>query len=164
MALPSTGPISMRDVNIELYNAENALISLNDADVRDLAGVPAGMITMGELHGKGQWVESWETAINKILSQSGETGFYQVYKAPIGNSQQNITVQVSGTYEYNFTRYTGRVYADKLQVPYTIQMLVNTADGMRIINFVNGEMKTIFEKNMICDLKILSLTISKQKK
>ena len=163
MALPSTGPISMRDVNIELFNAENDLISLNDADVRELAGVPSGVISMSDLRGKGQWVESWETAINKTLSQSGETEFYQVYKAPIGNSQQNITVQVSGYYQSNYTKYSGRVSIDNLQPPYTIQMLVNTADGMRFVSFVNGETEIIFEKSAICDLKILSLTISKQK-
>lgn len=163
MALPATGPISMRDINIELNKREIALISLNDADVRELAGVPAGMIAFGELRGKSSWVTTWETAINKTLSQNGSNSFSETYRAVIGNSQQNITVQVSGYYQSNFTRYSGRVSIDNLQAPYTIEMLVNTADGIRIISFVNGEMETIFEKNMVCDLKILSLTITKQK-
>lgn len=55
MALPATGPISMRDINLELNKREIALISLNDADVRNLAGVPDGMIAMGELRGKENW-------------------------------------------------------------------------------------------------------------
>lgn len=163
MALPATGPISMRDINIELNKREIALISLDDADVRNLAEVPSGVISMESLRGKSQWINSWEQAINKTLSQSGETEFYQLYKAVIGNSQQNITVQVNGYYQSNFTRYNGRVHIDNLEAPYSVQMLVNTADGMRFVSFVNGQTQIIFEKNAICDLKILSLTILKEK-
>lgn len=47
-----TGTISMSDVNIELSNASTALVTLNDTNVRTLAGVPSGLISMNNLRGK----------------------------------------------------------------------------------------------------------------
>lgn len=52
MTLPSSGAISLSQVNTELGKAANALISLNDADVRTLAGIPSGAIYMSNLRGK----------------------------------------------------------------------------------------------------------------
>ena len=51
MALP-TGTISMSQVNVELGYAATTTISLNQADVRALAGVPSGTISMSNLQGK----------------------------------------------------------------------------------------------------------------
>ncbi|MGL5962728.1 MAG: hypothetical protein ACRCZ0_12370 [Cetobacterium sp.] len=48
-ALP-TGTISMSDVNAELKRS--GTISLNDGDVRKLAGKPSGIISMSDLRGK----------------------------------------------------------------------------------------------------------------
>lgn len=47
-----TGTIGMSDVNVELGKSSTALISLNDADVRSLAGIPSGTISMNDLRGK----------------------------------------------------------------------------------------------------------------
>lgn len=52
MALPSSGQISLSEVNTELGNASNATISMGDAAVRTLFGVPSGAITMNAGHGK----------------------------------------------------------------------------------------------------------------
>lgn len=46
------GTISMSDVNVELSKASSALITLNDGEVRNLAGVPSGTISMNDLRGK----------------------------------------------------------------------------------------------------------------
>ena len=51
MTLPTTGPISMDDVRFEL-DREASAISLNDTDVRTLAGKASGIITMHDLYGK----------------------------------------------------------------------------------------------------------------
>lgn len=52
MGLPSTGSISMSQVNTELKKASNAAISLNDSAVRKLAGKTSGTISMSDLRGK----------------------------------------------------------------------------------------------------------------
>lgn len=52
MALPSGTTIHMSDVNVELNRAWNQTISLNDGEVRNLAGRPSGAISMSDLWGK----------------------------------------------------------------------------------------------------------------
>lgn len=52
MTLPVTGPISMRDVNIELEKSATQQISLGDAIVRELAEKMSGAISLGDLRGK----------------------------------------------------------------------------------------------------------------
>lgn len=51
MTLPA-GQISLSEVNVELNLSPTATISLNDAAVRSLAGVPSGQISMSNLQGK----------------------------------------------------------------------------------------------------------------
>ena len=51
MTLP-TSPISLSQVNVELLKSSTALISLNDTNVRTLAGVASGQIGMNNLQGK----------------------------------------------------------------------------------------------------------------
>jgi hypothetical protein len=51
MTLPA-GQISLSEVNVELNLSPTATISLNDAAVRSLAGVPSGAISMSNLQGK----------------------------------------------------------------------------------------------------------------
>ena len=52
MTLQSSGTISLNDVNVELQNSGTSLISLNDTEVRDLADVVSGTISMSNLYGK----------------------------------------------------------------------------------------------------------------
>jgi hypothetical protein len=52
MALPSTGQISMSQVNTELGLASTTLISLNQSSVRTLAGISTGQIALSNLWGK----------------------------------------------------------------------------------------------------------------
>lgn len=50
--LPSSGPISFRDINVELGRPAGNWIDLNDAGVRALAGRPSGYIDFADLRGK----------------------------------------------------------------------------------------------------------------
>jgi len=52
MTLPVSGPISLSAVNTELGLSATATISLNQASVRGLAGVPSGAISLNNLYGK----------------------------------------------------------------------------------------------------------------
>ena len=52
MALPSSGAISLNDVNVELGLSGTAQISLNDSVVRALFGVGSGAISMSDGYGK----------------------------------------------------------------------------------------------------------------
>jgi len=52
MALPSSGAISLSDVNVELGLSATAQISLNDSAVRTLFGVASGAINMQNGYGK----------------------------------------------------------------------------------------------------------------
>lgn len=52
MTLPTSGTITMSDVDVEIGRAPDALIYLGEAEVRDLADVPSGQIFMSNLYGK----------------------------------------------------------------------------------------------------------------
>lgn len=73
--LPETGSISMSQVNVELKKSETAVITLNDTDVRKLAGKPSGVISMNDLRGKkaSEYVENYHLYSNTWtgVSESG---------------------------------------------------------------------------------------------
>ena len=52
MALPTTGPIALNQVNTELGRASNATVALGEPEVRSLAGLANGAIGLGSLRGK----------------------------------------------------------------------------------------------------------------
>jgi hypothetical protein len=73
MALPSSGEITMNQVNVELGLSGTASISLNDAAVRGLAGVASGTISLYNLYGKSAGLFG---TISGLSFSSG--GFYSV--------------------------------------------------------------------------------------
>lgn len=56
MALPSTGQLSLSQVNTELGRPAAQAIAMNDTEVRELAGKPSGAISFADLRGKAWWV------------------------------------------------------------------------------------------------------------
>jgi hypothetical protein len=67
MPLPSSGPISLYQVNVELGLAGGASISLNQTNVRTLFGKPSGTISMSDGYGK--------SAISQITVGGGTSNF-----------------------------------------------------------------------------------------
>ena len=92
-----TGTISLNDVNVELGLAGTTTISMNQTNVRTLAGVPSGAISMNDLRGKSNrvslsYVFSANTA-NAALNLSAISGYVA------GKSDITVTIN-SGVYLY----------------------------------------------------------------
>lgn len=64
MTLPSSGAISMSQVNTELGAAETTQRSLGDTVVRNLFGVPSGAISMSDGYGKSSISVAWGNGNN----------------------------------------------------------------------------------------------------
>jgi len=80
MTLP-TSPISLSEVNVELLQSATALISLNDTNVRTLAGVASGQIGMSDLQGKTNgfsFTISADTANVNLRTAAVAAGWNQV--------------------------------------------------------------------------------------
>jgi len=52
MALPASGTISLNQCHIELGASSGSAVSMNDSDMRSLAGVSSGAISLSNFHGK----------------------------------------------------------------------------------------------------------------
>lgn len=115
MALPSTGAISMAQVRTELGGS--GPISLGDANVRSLAGVPSGPISMTNLHGKsavvgptsGTTYTYYYEEFNHAVSASPNDPRGLVFtKTYTHGASGNITlaVQTEGTYWTDGRNYT----------------------------------------------------------
>lgn len=68
MPLPASGSISLSQVNVELGVASTTAISMNQATVRTLFGVPSGAISMSNGYGK--------SAGPTVIGQAFGGGFY----------------------------------------------------------------------------------------
>ncbi len=79
MVLP-TGAISMMNVNVQLNRPPTQVISLNDYDVRRLAGKPAGTVSMGDLRGKSNYLDRKIITVGIILSGWYYMSGYSTYQ------------------------------------------------------------------------------------
>jgi hypothetical protein len=88
MTLPASGSISLGDVMTELrtVNAGRAYpISLGDSDVRSLAGVASGAISLSDLYGKGAY-----TAMSGSVPNVSDTATSN----PPSNTAVHISISV----------------------------------------------------------------------
>ncbi len=92
MTLP-TGTISMSQVNTELGLAATTAISLNQANVRTLAGVPSGTISMSNLQGK--------TNITPQFNNGNTWDYGTTYTSGDFSKLPSITFQSGGTITYS---------------------------------------------------------------
>lgn len=93
MTLP-TGSISMSQVNSELQRSATQHISLDDGQVRQLAGVGGGAISMSQLRGK-----SWLTFSSPPGQVEDQTvvSFTITSNLPVSWSYTNRLAEVSST-------------------------------------------------------------------
>jgi hypothetical protein len=81
MALPSSGSISLNQVNVELGNSGTATINMGSSAVRGLFDRASGSIGMGHGHGRsscatGSWSQSYSNASGSQTG-SGTSGEYE---------------------------------------------------------------------------------------
>lgn len=164
MTLPSSGAISLSQVNTELQKSATATISLGDADVRLLAQVPTGPISMSNLYGK-----TWLTAADAVswyaanrenthkwgMGGSGDTraigGPYQRYTSSssytanfassgITSTWTTIVLTVSEGAVYNIRdiRINGGAYSASYQTT-----TYNANQQMQVVLHVNTDIKNI---------------------
>lgn len=88
MAQLSTGTISLSEVNTNLSIGSTTNISLNQANVRSIAGIPSGTISMNNLRGK--------TSYSQTLATFSTTGGTQYYTIPSGVTTIRVKVWGGG--------------------------------------------------------------------
>lgn len=101
MALPSTGPISLANVNVELGLSSTTAISLNQTNVRTLAGVASGTISMADLRGK--------SAVTVTFSPDGGTtvGTAVYVNSDVAYEPAEVTIECSVTAVWTWTKTSG---------------------------------------------------------
>lgn len=80
MTLPTSGAISLSQVNTELGLAANTAINLNQANVRSLAGVASGAISMSNLYGKSSLTLLGTFSVSVVREPT--SGYYVYSTAP----------------------------------------------------------------------------------
>lgn len=95
MTMPSSGPISLSQANVELGFSATVTISLNQASVRSLFGVASGAIAMSNGYGKSNVVTISYTFTSSTVNASLNLSSISGYSA--GKSIITVTVN-SGVY------------------------------------------------------------------
>lgn len=103
MTLPTSGEITLDDLNIEMGNSSGSPISLNDTDVRKMANLSSGSISLSDLYGKS-WVTqgdvvSWmqtnrNTNFKWVFGGTGDTRY-------VNNPYSRYTSSSSYTFSYS---------------------------------------------------------------
>lgn len=103
MTLPTTGPISLADVNVELGRASNAPISLGETAVRTLAGLSSGQLGLSNLRGKTNGYLAALTVTPGAKSASGYN--YKGYSSTQGIGSRSPTTLFSKNVAEAFIAY-----------------------------------------------------------
>ncbi len=73
MTLQSSGPMSLSQVNAELGLASTTNVSLGSAGVRGLAGVASGAISLSNLYGKSNILDTQSIYVGQTTISDGKT-------------------------------------------------------------------------------------------
>lgn len=92
-----TGAIKMSDVRLEIYGSGTGQIDMNDANVRTLAGVPSGAISMSQLKGK-----TWAV----FTPNGGTVADTEAYPT---NASVELVCNVAAVWTYNLNSQSGPV-------------------------------------------------------
>jgi hypothetical protein len=135
MTLPA-GQISLGQVNTELGLSATTLISLNQANVRALAGVPSGQIAMSNLQGKAN-------ASNFIASLFDTSDYQMSESASYGVAYSGSTMFTVGVIRL-FNAGTDRL----LICSYTS---TGTLNWKKQITNINSQYSTATRPSCVCD-------------
>lgn len=100
MPLPTSGPISLSQVNQELGRPATQTISLNEAGVRALAGLANGSIGLGNLAGKSVWSPFLEPLAEDTEGTTNGNSFLITCEGAPGGSTYSWTLS-SGVGTWN---------------------------------------------------------------
>lgn len=126
MTLPATPPITAQDINVELGRAASAPFSINGAEERALAGIPAGAIAFTDFLGKSA---AMSVTFVDTASGNNNIGSFSI-NIDIGPSDANKTVFIVGHTNYpGGTSQTGFVSISIDGTPATTQEFASADDG-----------------------------------
>lgn len=97
MALPSSGEITFAMINIELGRTATTPMTLNDTDVRALAGRPSGAISLSDFYGKSNSLVVFDPTNISVDPIQGQIFYLNMF----ANAQYKVVPSgMSGTVRY----------------------------------------------------------------
>lgn len=173
MTLPTTGPLSLSAVNVELQRPSTQVISLNEADVRTLAQKPTGSVSFSDLRGKSwltqaevvAWIQTNRAAVNnwvfgdtsvdtqnvtspyeRFVSSSTATFNYSLASASLTNSTWTTIIITVSAQNPNITSWS--VNGGGLTPASNVQTYLagngNTFyNSQQVVLYVNANFKTV---------------------
>jgi hypothetical protein len=127
MALPSSGTLSLSDVNTEIGYSPTALVTMNDTNVRTVFGIASGQIDMNSGHGK-----AWRKTLTSTFSANTVTASLDV---------TTISGYVAGISDITVTINSGiYIWSDSTATPALTLTGGTTGDTVKIVNngFIMG--------------------------